>query len=49
MTMAPKDTGGYWRERSISAVAGVGDAKTHLMFSVEWTKSQPLWERDMQL
>ena len=46
MTMAPKDTGGYWRERSISAVAGVGDAKTHLMFSVEWTKSQPLWERD---
>jgi iron complex outermembrane receptor protein len=47
MTMAPKDTGGYWRERSISAVAGVGDAKTHLMFSVEWSKSQPLWERDI--
>jgi iron complex outermembrane receptor protein len=47
MSMAPKDTGGYWRERSISAVAGVGDAKTHLMFAVEWSKSQPLWERDI--
>jgi iron complex outermembrane receptor protein len=46
MTMAPKDTGGYWRERSISATAGVGDAKTHLMFSAEWSKSQPLWQRD---
>ena len=49
MTMAPKDTGGYWRERSISAMAGVGDAKTHLMFSAEWTKSQPIWERDAEL
>jgi iron complex outermembrane receptor protein len=46
MTMAPKDTGGYWRERSISAQAGGGNAKTHLMFSAEWTKSQPLWQRD---
>ena len=46
-TMAPKDTGGYWRERSVSAVAGAGDAKTHLMFAVEWSKSQPLWERDI--
>ncbi len=47
MTMAPKDTAGYWRERSISAIAGAGDAKTHLMFTVEWSKSQPLWERDL--
>ncbi|HVU35250.1 MAG TPA: TonB-dependent receptor [Opitutaceae bacterium] len=47
MSMAPKDTGGYWRERSVSAVAGGGDGKTHLMFSAEWSKSQPLWERDV--
>lgn len=47
MTMAPKDTGGYWRSRSVAAVAGGGDAKTHLMFAAEWTKSQPLWERDI--
>lgn len=47
MSMAPKDTGGYMRSRSIAAVAGGGDAKTHLMFAAEWTKSQPLWERDV--
>jgi iron complex outermembrane recepter protein len=47
MTMTPKDTGGYWRERSIYAVAGGGNAKTHLMFTAEWSKSQPLWERDV--
>ncbi len=47
MTMTPKDTGGYWRSRSIYAVAGGGNAKTHLMFTAEWTKSQPLWERDV--
>ena len=47
MTMTPKDTGGYWRERSIYAVAGGGNARTHLMFTAEWTKSQPLWERDV--
>ena len=46
MTMAPKDTGGYWRERSVSFTAGTGDAKTRLMFAGEWAKSQPLWERD---
>ncbi len=47
MTMAPKDTGGYWRERSISAVAGGGNAKTHLMFTAEWTRAQPIWQRDL--
>jgi len=46
-TMAPKDTGGYWRERSVSTVVGAGNAKTHLMFTAEWTKQQPIWERDV--
>ncbi len=45
-TAAPKDTGGYWRQRSLSIIGGAADAKTHLMFSAEWTKAQPLWERD---
>jgi iron complex outermembrane receptor protein len=44
---SPNDTGGFWRQRSISVTAGGGDAKTHLMFSAEWTKSQPIWERDV--
>jgi len=47
MAMTPKDTSGYLRERSIYAVAGGGNAKTHLMFTAEWTKQQPLWERDV--
>jgi iron complex outermembrane receptor protein len=44
---APNDTGGYWRERSASVVVGAGDAKTNVMFSAEWTKQDPLWERDV--
>jgi iron complex outermembrane receptor protein len=47
MSMAPNDTGGYQRERSVSAVAGAGNANTQLTFSAEWTKQQPLWERDL--
>jgi len=46
-TEAPNATGGYWRERSVSAMVGAGDAKTHLVFSAEWTKSDPIWERDV--
>ncbi|HVT72694.1 MAG TPA: TonB-dependent receptor, partial [Lacunisphaera sp.] len=46
-TMAPNDTGGYWRQRSVSAVAGAGDEKTHLMMSFEWSQNAPLWERDV--
>lgn len=45
--MAPNDTGGYWRERSASAMIGAGNAKTQLMVALEWTKSAPLWERDL--
>ena len=47
LTMAPKDTGGYWRERSVAITGGAADGKTHLMFSAEWTKSDPLWEREI--
>ena len=47
-TAAPKSAnGGYWREKSLAMVGGASDAKTHLMFSAEWSKSQPLWERDV--
>ncbi|HTL68442.1 MAG TPA: TonB-dependent receptor [Lacunisphaera sp.] len=46
-TMAPNDTGGYWRQRSVSAQAGAGDEKTHLMMSFEWSQNAPLWERDV--
>ncbi len=46
-TQAANDTGGYWRQRSASVTVGAGDAKTNVMFSAEWTKSDPLWERDV--
>ena len=46
-TQAPNDTGGFWRERSMSVTAGAGNAKTHLMFSAEWSKADPIWERDV--
>jgi len=45
-TMAP-DAGGYWRQRSVSATVGAGDAKTHVMASFEWSANSPLWERDV--
>ncbi|HVU18068.1 MAG TPA: TonB-dependent receptor [Candidatus Didemnitutus sp.] len=46
-TEAPNSTGGYWRERSASVVVGAGNAKTNVMFAAEWTKQDPLWERDV--
>lgn len=46
-TAAPKDTSGYWLERSVGVTAGGGNVRTHLMVAAEWTKSQPLWERDV--
>jgi iron complex outermembrane receptor protein len=44
---APNDTGGYWRQRSLSLTVGTGNAKTHLLFSAEWTKSDPIMEHDV--
>jgi iron complex outermembrane receptor protein len=46
-TEAPNATGGYWAQRSVSMVVGAGNAKTNVMFSAEWTKQDPLWERDV--
>jgi iron complex outermembrane receptor protein len=47
-TAAPKSAnGGYWREKSFSIMGGVSNDKTHVMFSAEWSHSQPLWERDI--
>src|SRR6478609_3801007 len=45
-TAAPKDTGGNWTSKSVSVVAGAGDAKTHLTFSAEWSQNDPLWQRE---
>jgi len=46
-TAAPKDTGGNWTSKSVSVIAGAGDAKTHLTFSAEWSQNDPLWEREV--
>ena len=46
-TAAPNSTGGYWRQRSVSMVVGTGTDKTNVMFSAEWSKNSPLWQRDV--
>ena len=47
-TAAPKSAnGGYWRQHSVSLIGGASNDKTHIMFSAEWSKHQPLWERDV--
>ncbi len=46
-TQAPNGTGGYWRTHSVSLVAGAGNDKTNLLFSAEWSKNAPLWQRDI--
>ncbi len=45
-TMAPKDTGGNWTQKSLSVVAGGGNQKTHVTVSAEWSQNDPLWERE---
>jgi iron complex outermembrane receptor protein len=44
--VSKNDTGGYYKERGVSAVAGASDKNTHIMVAAEWTKSDPLYERD---
>ena len=44
---AKKDNGGSWNEKSVGAIVGTGNDKTSVLFTAEWSKSAPLWARDM--
>ncbi|HVU18043.1 MAG TPA: TonB-dependent receptor [Candidatus Didemnitutus sp.] len=46
-TEAPNDTGGYWRSRSAYTMVGASNAKTNVTVAAEWTKTDPIWERDV--
>lgn len=39
-------TGAYYRDRSLRLVGGASTDKTSLTLSAEWTKTDPLYERD---
>lgn len=39
-------TGAYYRDRSVRLVSGASTDKTSLTLSAEWTKTDPLYERD---
>jgi iron complex outermembrane receptor protein len=44
-SMAEKDNGGQWDQKSIGMVVGTGTDKTNVLFTAEWTSSDPLWAR----
>jgi iron complex outermembrane receptor protein len=44
--MSKNDSGGYYRERGVSAVGGASDKNTHILIAAEWVKSDPLYEKD---
>ena len=44
---AKKDNGGQWNQKSVGMIVGTGTDKTNVMFTAEWSKSDPLWARDM--
>lgn len=44
---AKKDNGGNYTQKSIGIVVGTGTDKTNVMFTAEWSSSDPLWARDM--
>lgn len=44
--MAATDKGPYYKDRSMRLVAGASVGKTNLTMSAEWSKSDPLFERD---
>jgi iron complex outermembrane receptor protein len=44
---AKKDNGGQFTQKSIGLVVGTGTDKTNVMFTAEWSASDPLWARDM--
>ncbi|MCM2274899.1 MAG: TonB-dependent receptor [Candidatus Didemnitutus sp.] len=46
-SMGDTDNGGQWSQKSVGAVVGAGNDKTNLLFTAEWSKSDPIWARDM--
>ena len=46
-TLAPNDTNGYWRAYSTSFAFGAGTDKTNVLITGEWSKTAPIWERDV--
>lgn len=47
-TTTKTDNGGHWSQKSVGMVVGTGTDKTNLLFTAEWSKSDPLWARDMK-
>jgi iron complex outermembrane recepter protein len=46
-SMAKKDNGGTWRDKSAYMIVGTGNDKTNLLFSASWSREDPLWAKDM--
>ena len=46
--ISQNDTGGYYRERAASFVTGASFKGTSLMVATEWSKADPLYERNFR-